>query len=359
MIVLRLMILFGVLTSIVADASAAEWVNISDELCRKLGAMEFYGKDGKPWNWHRRTQGMAVDPTTGRVFLHIAAHEAGTFVSGDHGDTWNKLGDNKNTGRGVSLFSFSQSYPFTGRMAFFTIDGEGGMTLDDGRHWTRIAKHRRSFDFGDVDWSSPEPKTMFALNHEPFGRCVSTDAGTTWTQLDNYTGSNEANQIGRGFRLGVFDAQTLLSAHLDVDGIELSTNLGKTWTKVADYRVIGHRPVHYGKRLNWATTEGIIVTDDGRNWTLVGASLPNASYGPCFGKSENEMMVVTPEGFFITNDAAKKWRKAAEYFVTPDNPARQGYHINAAGQHFAWDSLNNLLYAATTGGGAFRLHLEE
>lgn len=341
-----------------AVADAAEWENISQELCTKLDAVEYIGKNGKPWNWMRRTQGLAVDPTNGRVFLHITAHDAGMFVSKNHGDTWEKLGDNKITGRGELAGCFSIPYPYTERMAFFVIDGVGGLTLDGGAHWKRIEKHRRAFDFGDVDWSSPEPKLMFAANHEPFGRCVSTDAGATWTQLDNYTGSNEANQKGRGFRLGVFDSQTLLSAHLDVDGIELSTDLGKTWTKVANYRVLGHRPVHYGKRLYWATTEGLIVTDDGRNWKLVGTALPNTSCGPYFGKSEDEMMVVTPEGFFITKDAAKTWRKAADYFSVPDTAIANGYHINGSGRHFAWDPVNDVLYACATGGSAFRLHLK-
>lgn len=81
-------------------AEPSAWMNISEALCTKLDAMEYIGKNGKPWNWMRRTQGIAADPVDGRVFLHITAHEAGTFVSKDQGATWEKLGDSQITGRG-------------------------------------------------------------------------------------------------------------------------------------------------------------------------------------------------------------------------------------------------------------------
>ena len=339
-------------------ADAPAWVNISEELTKKLDAMEYMGKNGKPWTWMRRSQGLALDPRDGRVFLYFTAHDPGMFVSKDHGATWEKAGDNAITGRAEMTGSFSQPWPADGRMAVFTIDGVGGLTLDGGAHWSRVEKHRRAFDFGDVDWSSPQPKLIFAANHEPFGRCVSTDAGATWTQLDNYTGNNEANKKGRGFRLGVFDSQTLLSAHLDEDGIFTSTDLGKTWTKVANYRVIAHHPVHYGKRLYWATTEGIITTDNGRDWKLHGTPLKDASAGPYFGKTESDMMVVTPDGYFITHDAAKSWQKVTDYFVAPDMAGgASGYHINGSWRHFAWDPVNNLLYTSGNSGGAYRLKL--
>lgn len=343
-------------TARAADAPA--WVNISEQLTTKLDVTEYMGKNGKPWNWMRRTQGLAVDPRDGRVFLHLTALDAGLFVSTDHGATWAKAGDNKLTGRGETTGAFSQPWPADGRLALFTIDGVGGLTLDGGAHWSRIEKHRRGFDFGDLDWASPQPKLIFAANHEPFGRCVSTDAGATWTQLDNYTGSKEANLKGRGFRLGVFDSQTLLSAHLDEDGIEMSTDLGKSWTKVANFRVLGHRPVHFGKRLYWATTQGIVVTDNGRDWKLLGAALKDASAGPYFGKTESDLMVVTPDGYFLTRDAAKTWRKVADYFVAPDMAGSSGYDGNGRWRHFAWDPVNNFLYTSGNSGGAFRLQLK-
>lgn len=180
-IALTLLLALALISHELRAADAPAWENISDALFQKLDVMEVIGKNGKPQTWMRRTQGLAVDPVTGHIFLHIAARDAGLHISKDHGATWAKLGDNQITGRGECGFSLNLAYPFTGRMVMFTDDGVGGMTLDGGATWSRIERHRRAFDYGDVDWSSAQPQLMFALNHEPFGRCVSTDAGKTWT----------------------------------------------------------------------------------------------------------------------------------------------------------------------------------
>lgn len=156
----------------------------------------------------------------------------------------------------------------------------------------------------------------------------------------------------------MFDARTLLSGNVEGPGISLSTDLGQTWTKVSDFSPLGHRPIHFGRKLLWAAREGVITTDNGRDWTLLGTKLEDATWGPYFGKSESEMMVVTPAGFFITKDAAKTWTHVAPYFAVPDGMAKGGYDKNTVGRYFAWDPEANVLYAGGLGGGAYRLKLK-
>ena len=82
-------------------------------------------------------------------------------------------------------------------------------------------------------------------------------------------------------------------------GVCLSTDQGSTWTEVAKYKVLGRRPVHYGNKVFWTTTEGVIVTTNGRDWKLTGKGPENAVFGPYFGTTEQEFMVVSDKSYFL------------------------------------------------------------
>ena len=75
--------------------------------------------------------------------------------------------------------------------------------------------------------------------------------------------------------------------------------------------------------------------------------------GPFFGRDEHEILVVGRHGVFTTRDGGKSWQRAAalkpkegDFVFTP----------NCFGC-YAWDPVNNLLYASAMGNPVFLLRL--
>jgi photosystem II stability/assembly factor-like uncharacterized protein len=328
------------------------WVNITAELFKSINAHDHR------MPFMRFAQGFAVVPSTGNLFLHVSAGQAGLYLSKDEGQSWAAIPGVKLSGRGETGYSFNIPYPFDNRMAFFGIDGQGGITFDGGLTWTPFGKHYRGFDHGDLDWSTPRPQVIFAMEHEPFYKVLSTDGGTTWKRIDEAADKLAGNKEVQNWRVGVVNATTLLLADRRKEGILLSTDLGKTWAEVAKFRVLAGRPVHYGKRLYWAGSAGVVASDNGKDWALVGSGLASATWGPYFGKSEQEMMVVTDKGFFITADGAKTWKNVAPYFAVPDGYATaRGYDAGGGLRYFGWDPIHNDLYASGLAAPVYRLRI--
>lgn len=330
-------------------ADAAPWESITEEFFKKLDVY-----DMNP-DYIRRCVGMAVTPA-GEVFI-LTSKDNGVCVSKDHGTTWTVVTGNKVTGRCETGFGFSMAYPYDGRLAFFCIDGTGGITLDGGGTWRPFAKLLRMFDYADVDWSTRDPQTIFGLLHEPFYTVISTDGGRNWQQIyKDAEAPKEVQRTTSKYHLGIIDANTLVRSHRDHDGISISTDAGGHWTEAAKYRVLGRRPVHYGKKVFWTTTEGVIVSEDGKDWTLAGKGPEKAIYGPYFGSSEQEFMVVSDTAFFITRDGGKTWRDVAPVFFPPDGPMK-GFNTGGSFNYFGWDAKDNFIYASSLGGSVFRLKL--
>ena len=100
---------------------------------------------------------------------------------------------------------------------------------------------------------------------------------------------------------------------------------------VANYRVKGRRPVHFGKNVYWTTTKGVIVTSDGKNWTLTGPGAEGADYGPYFGSTEQQFVVVTSKAFLKTEDGGKTWHKLADPFKIPTSSTTTPATATSAG----------------------------
>lgn len=332
----------GVLSGLPAsEATAAEeWQDVSGAFTREIGTHE----SNSPFT--RRCVGMAVVPS-GEIF--ILSPPKGVCVSADQGATWAVVEGSKAGGRCETGFDMSIAHPYDGRLAFFTIDGTGGMTLDGGKTWRPFARILRNFEYADLDWQAKDPQTIFGLLHEPFYRALSNDGGRTWKQLSTIQTQSDC--------LGVIDANTLACARYDKPGISLSTDAGQTWTEVATHRVLGRRPVHYGKQVYWTTTEGVIVSSDGKEWTLTGKGPERAEFGPYFGASDQEFMVVSRTAFSVTRDGGKTWKQAARAFAPPD--MFRGPRINFAGlfNYFGWDAQRDILYASGLGGSVYKLQL--
>jgi photosystem II stability/assembly factor-like uncharacterized protein len=330
-------------------ADTAPWENITDAFFKKIEV-----HDLSPTHL-RRCVGMAVAPT-GEVFT-VTSKGNGICLSKDHGETWSVVPGNNITGRCETGFGFSMAYPYDGRLAFFTIDGTGGISLDGGSTWRPFGKLLRMLEYADVDWSTTNPQTIFGLLHEPYFTVLSTDGGSNWQQIYKDTENPKDSKKALGQYYGLMDASTLLRAHRDQSVIGMSTDAGKTWTDVAKYQVLGRRPVHYGKKAFWTTTEGVVVSENGRDWTLTGRGPEKAMFGPYFGSTEQEMMVVSDKAFFITRDGGKTWKNVAPAFSPPDG-FKKGISAIGAFNYFGWDAKNNLIYASSLGTSVYRLKLQ-
>ncbi len=322
-----------------AGATTA-WVNVSHEFTEQIGA-----EGVNPGGLNLvRCQGMIITPT-GDTFMHTA--QQGICVSHDDGTTWAIVDDNGITGRTENAFGFSLAYPYDGRMAFFAYDGadgcSGGMSIDGGKTWKAFPQYKRGTQYGDLDWATHDPQTIYAVTHEPFFSLLSSDGAKTWRRLDdNETGGPVL------YWVGVVDATTIVRYHRAGNCIECSGDAGVTWAPVAYFHVVGARPVHYGKNLYWTTTTGVITSSDGKNWTLTGPGAEGAQDGPYFGTSEQSFMVVTNQQFLETADGGKTWKALAPIFTAPDLLRGElAYH--------GWDPAHRYLFASGLSGSVFRL----
>ena len=349
----------GLIIAANADGTAPgyseKWENVSAAFTKQIGA-----DDLNP-AFLDRCDGLVVTPT-GDIVIQTAAK--GICISKDEGATWSVVAGSGIAGACEHGFGFSVPYPFDGRMAFFCHDGAGGMSLDGAKTWKPFSQLARGTELGDLDWSTPNPQTIFGLTHEPYYSVLSNDAGKSWQRLDKAEtgGGPEVH-----YSLGVIDGKTLVrgtkstfawpsgtpAPNTQQGGtIELSQDAGQTWTRVANYQVVGRRPVHFGRNVYWTTSQGVIKSSNGKDWTITGPGAEGACYGPYFGSSEQEFVVITDTNFLKTEDGGKTWRPIAKLYMAPDI-----FRGNAWYEYFGWDSKHNILYASGLGASVYRLRL--
>jgi len=244
-----------------------------------------------------------VDRTTGDAFLSM--WDYGVWKSTDAGETFARVDGGKISGKGCGPISHSvQMSPEGKKIAVFNMNngpGPSGYSLDGGRTWESFASVGRNWDFGAMHWGSG---TTLAARHEDDGLHLSLDAGKTWTRLARSRG----NPFVTG--LGVVGPKALLIATGNT--IERSTDDGNTWVKVSDLGGLGPALCLSGK-IWWLSGEAkrsvIFSADQGTTWSVQGGRLPApAVSGPQFGKDENHIVVVAKEGFYETTDGCKTWK---------------------------------------------------
>jgi photosystem II stability/assembly factor-like uncharacterized protein len=328
-------------------SSNENWENVSEAFTKQIAA-----NDVDP-TFLRRCIGLIVTPDGDIV---IQTSTKGICFSRDQGATWSVVPDNNIKGRCESASCVSIDYPYTGRMAFFCYDGasgmSGGMSLDGAKTWCPFSQLHRGVTVADVDWNSEDPQIIFGMTHEPFYTVLSDDGGETWQQLyKEETGSS----ADLNYCQGVIDGKTLTryNPNKQPGVIELSTDAGQTWTTVtADYKVLGRRPVHYGRNLYWTTAQGVIKSTNGKDWTLTGPGAEGSFHGPYFGLSEQEFVVVTDTQFLKTEDGGKTWKPIAKFYKAPDIT-----HDSTTYSYFGWDAKHNILYASGLGCAVYKLQL--
>ncbi len=151
--------------------------------------------------------------------------------------------------------------------------------------------------------------------------------------------------------VGALSAKILI--YSNGDGIHRSVDTGATWTKVSSADPQTRIPTLFHGAHYLGTTNGLLITKDlGATWQHLGAPA-NIWLGPFFGHDEKEMMIVGAEGLFITRDAGATWKLAANL-----KPKEGGFLFtpNWFGC-YAWDPINNILYASSMGNPVYKLEL--
>ncbi len=151
--------------------------------------------------------------------------------------------------------------------------------------------------------------------------------------------------------LGVMDATTFI--YSKDDGIHRSRDAGQTWEKVSSVNPQTRIPVLFHGGHYLGTSNGLFVSRDlGATWQRQGAPV-NIWQGPFFGRDEQEIVVVGKEGAFMSRNGGVEWKPVAGL-----KPKERGFVFmpNWFGC-YAWDPVNNILYASAMGNPVYKLEL--
>lgn len=349
-------ILLTALLSIVSFAehravAAAEWKDVSSPLLARLT------NNGAKAAWPGGCSGVVANRTNGEVTIKVVG--LGLWRSVDLGRNWTRIDGDTISGRDETGWATSVDPENPSRMASFSLDGTAGWT-PDGVRWRRFGNMGRNWDYGSVDWGSAEPRTIFAAKHEtsPPGEVyVSKDGGVTWNQVAVHLLADR-NKISM---VGVLNENTLIYGK--GDGIHRSTDFGRSWTRVSDANPQTRIPVRFGGAHYLGDTNGLLRSRDrGMTWERLGTAV-DVWQGPLFGRDAREMVVVGRQGVFRTRDGAATWQRVAGLpgaaGAEAGLPPRRGgfvFEPNWFGC-FAWDPVNNLLYASAMGNPVYQLAL--
>ena len=325
-----------------ASAQAAEtWTDISSPLLERLT------NNGAKAAWPGGCSGVVVNRTNAEVTIKVVGF--GLWRSSDKGKTWRRIDDNTISGRDETGWATSADQNAPSRLASFSLDGAAGWTAD-GLNWKPFTTLGRNWDFGSVDWAAPVPKTIIAAKHEtnPPGEVyVTNDGGVTWKKLSIYVNGNRE----RISMVGALDATTFI--YSKGQGIERTTDGGITWTKVSPANPQTRISVLFHGAHYVGSATGLLVSKDkGASWHEEGSAV-NIWLGPFFGHDEKEILVVGKDGVFITKNAGGIWTKATDL-----KPKEGGFLFspNWFGC-YAWDPVNNILYASAMGNPVYKLEL--
>ena len=319
--------------SFAAAPEAGAWIDISTPIVKQLTDA------GKKIGYPGQSAGVAVDPSTGDVYMIIP--DQGIWKSSDRGATFTRADNGEIGGRCETGYSINVDPAGNGRLACFMLDGKCAMTLDGGKTWQPFKGVGRNWDFAAVDWSQTEPKSIFAARHESGGEMYySGDGGKSWTQI---------GKDPKFAAVGIFDAKTLVATK--GEGILRSTDAGQTWNKVSDLQPVGRVVGIFKSRAYWLARDGLLISDDqGKTWKRQGGTV-ECGWGPFFGADEKHIVIFGRKGFFESRDAGETWTHAAAL------PAMKGFDERMPGWYVnvAWDPKNDVFYASKMNNPTYKL----
>ena len=332
----------GVAVMLSTSTQAADgWTHISTRLLERLT------NNGAKAAWPGGCSGVVVNRANGDVTIKVVGF--GLWRSSDQGKTWQRNDNDTISGRDETGWATSVDQNNPTRITSFSLDGTAGWT-PDGVNWKRFTSLGRNWDFGSVDWATPVPKTIIAAKHEttPPGEVyVTSDGGVTWKKLSIYIGGNR----DRNSMVGALDATTFI--YSSGEGIFRSTDTGATWTKVSSANPQTRIPVLFNGAHYLGSATGLLVSKDkGGSWQGQGSAV-NIWQGPFFGHDEKEMVVIGKDGVSMTKNAGETWTHVA------DLKPKQGGFVFSPNWFgcYAWDPMNNILYASAMGNLVYKFQL--
>ncbi len=320
--------------------AADNWIDVSSALIGRLT------NNGTKPPWPGGCSGVVVNRLNGDVTIKVVG--LGLWRSSDKGANWHRKDNEAISGRDETGWTTTVDANHPTRIASFSLDGPSG--LFDDVAWKPFRTLGRNWDFGSVDWSASVPKTIIAAKHEtePPGEVyVTQDCGTTWRRLSIHL----SDKRDRPSMVGALDSTTFI--YSKGDGIQLSKDFGDTWTTVSQENPQTRVPVFLSGTHYLGDANGLLVSrDKGATWKRQGSSV-DIWLGPFFGPSESEMVVVGNNGAFKTGNAGDTWTKIAD--LRPNGPGFS-FKPNWFGC-YAWDPVNNILYASAMGNPVYKLEL--
>lgn len=295
---------------------------------------------------------------------YVLASSGKTFqISRDQGATWTQAVEPQAKGRHWDARGF-QGDIAPGRVALFPIDSPiGWLTTDGGATWTTFAKPKPpavkkhdGWTYGSVDWSVPAPVRFLGKEHHTTNLWFSADAGATWKQLSNASGYFGFGFAPDGALLIATVQNEKGAARIPGDGtpgVYLSTDDGGTWKLVHACSLVEKTALaRHGDRLYWLTTDGMITSDDaGRTWKPLPGAPGGARFGPYFGKSADEILLVSNAGVHRTQDGGTTWKLVVPKAGLPPAIAK------APLPGYAYDPVHRHLYATAMGVALYRINI--
>ncbi len=328
-------------------ANSRQWKDVSLSL---FNLIEGFESNNDVLN--RETGTILVIPETGEL-IAVTNGINGLYSSMDHGTTWEKIEGAGIKGRSYGGFGVNLDYDNSRYVVFMVARGKNLSSTSiissnsnkDIIHFDEPQYLRHDgWTWGMADWTREGiPEVILGKQHHAWVKLwLSTDFGKTWKLLD-FESRNP----------GVINDSVFVAGN--DDGMYRTTDQGKNWQKINSIKVTGKNPVKFRDDFYWTTERGVIrSSDNGKTWKLQGKELKGALWGPYFGKNKNWMMVVSPEGFFITQDGGEGWKKAAGFFNIPNSNKGGQYNLMHPTNSYGWDWKNKFIYAAGLGGHIYR-----
>ncbi len=288
------------LVILVASAMAGDWEALNESIQAAGGP--------------RNSRAMAVDPDTGNLYL---TGNDDVWLGEDKAAKWQRI-DNDKIKQGLWFGLSIQYYPEQDALAVFKKGKRpdsvkdpviGGLTTDNGKTWQTITRVTEGQDklrsygwsWGDVYWKS-DPERVLARQHHSKRIWLSTDAGQKWNELPHQT--SYFGFANDGSILMLLDKEKVMMR---------STDDGKTFEAVLEnVEASAHMPVRRYGKVYWVVKDGVVVSEDnGKTWKRLDGELTDAYWGPYFGETENDMIVVTLESVMRSWDGGKTWKALA------------------------------------------------
>ena len=341
-----------------------------------------------------------VDPRdSNRIFVN--AYGGGNFLSTDGGKTWT-IASKGYTGAQVRAVAVDPNNP---AVVYAAARSGVFVSRNGGTDWEGLAyPPMRLLEWTIVAISPANTSSLVASNEWSGEILYSNDGGKHWQT----TNTNIQRQNLGSWYLAVFapsDANTVYAATAEevpgsAGGMAVSHDGGKTWERLnsgimsdASIYAIAIDPQNAADLFVASSNKGILHSQDGgKTWTQVGSNLPQIAFSIAMNPRNNQTLLAgfRAGGLYASQDGGQSWTQVTngipaeasirDIIFDPTNPevlyaadVSSGVYRSTDGGA-TWKAINSglqmravvdldisadgqHLYAATDGGGVYRLDI--